>query len=563
MATEAPELSPTPSARQPSTLMRWVAAIASAIIPGFGQLISRRYRAAALWFTPIVVGTALLAYWAPDLRSLATAAVSDTVLWTVFVANIAAAVWRGAAAIDAFRGVRDEAPIDAGMAFVGAVIVGVLIAIPHLIVGDVTYDAMRLVDIAFVDGTEQPGEPVIPIGSDADLVADPIVVRYQHEDTTSVALRGRIYEPGLGDPDAVEVWQEQHSGGVPSTAPFLPLTERVGDDRITILLAGGDSGPGRGGLRTDTMIVATINPATGKAALFGFPRNLSSTPLPRGWEGAFETLERRVIERTTPPTTAAPSTSTSLGEEPTSTTTTTIAFESCDCFPEYLNALYPTTRRWTGTYPNEVDPGMAALRDVLSHVSGLDIDYYALVDMAAFVDLVDAIGGVEVYVQEPLESEVSPPREGDPWATVDVDVGWAHLDGPEALAYVRARKGSSDYVRMQRQRCMLRAIAAQASPLTLLRGFGGIVDALEGSLVTDVPISFAPDLFDMAAGLDFDDVATFGFRPGYYAHERDLQGYAIPDVDRIRQKISQVIRDQDAGVTEPGDATGSECDPEQ
>jgi anionic cell wall polymer biosynthesis LytR-Cps2A-Psr (LCP) family protein len=181
--------------------------------------------------------------------------------------------------------------------------------------------------------------------------------------------------------------------------------------------------------------------------------------------------------------------------------------------------------------------------------------------MAAFVDLIEAIGGVEVYVQEPLEAEVSPPREGDPWAEIDVDVGWQDLDGPEALAYVRARKGSSDYARMQRQRCMLRAIAAKSTPLTLLRGFGGIVDALDGSLVTDIPVSFAPDLLSMAAKLDFSDVATFGFRPGYYAEEKNILRYSIPDVERIRSKIRSVIRDQQDGVTEPGDSTGSECDP--
>jgi hypothetical protein len=93
----------------------------------------------------------------------------------------------------------------------------------------------------------------------------------------------------------------------------------------------------------------------------------------------------------------------------------------CGCFPELLNALYPFTRKWTKTYPNEVDPGMAVLRDTLSHVMGVPIGYYALVDMAAFLDLVDTINGVELYVQQPLQAEVSPPDEGNPMATVDVE----------------------------------------------------------------------------------------------------------------------------------------------
>jgi len=307
------------------------------------------------------------------------------------------------------------------------------------------------------------------------------------------------------------------------------------------------------------MMLATINPETGKAALFGFPRNLGQMPLPPAWSGAFTNLEKSILERE-----GADDTTTTVPSETTSTTapttTTTVPFVSCECFPEQLNALYPFTRRWTKTYPNEIDPGMAALRDVLSYNTGLRIDYYVLVDMAAFVDLVEAIGGVDVYVTEPLEAEVSPPREGDPWAKVDVDVGWHRLDGFEALAFVRARKGSSDYVRMQRQRCMLRAVAAKSTPVTLLRGFDGIVDALDGSMVTNLPVSFGPDLLEMTARLDFNDIVTFGFNPGYYAPTSDILGHPVPDPARIKQKIRSVIADQDAGIGLEAGGETSECD---
>jgi len=201
---------------------------------------------------------------------------------------------------------------------------------------------------------------------------------------------------------------------------------------------------------------------------------------------------------------------------------------------------------------------MAALRDVLGGLMGTSIDYYALIDMAAFVDLVDAIGGIDVNVRQPLQAEVSPPREGDPWATVDVDVGWNHLSGPEALAYARARKGSSDYARMERQRCMLRGVAAKADVFTVLRSFPAIVDAIEHSVVTDVPRSFAAEFISAAAGLDFDDIQTVGFTHAYWEAERDHLSHPIPDVDRIRSKVRRVFSGQDTGETV---AEGeSECD---
>ncbi|MGI9643126.1 MAG: LCP family protein, partial [Acidimicrobiia bacterium] len=203
--------------------------------------------------------------------------------------------------------------------------------------------------------------------------------------------------------------------------------------------------------------------------------------------------------------------------------------------------------RWTRSYPNEVDPGMAALRDILEHMMKLNIDYYALIDMAAFVDLVDAIGGIDVYVTKALESEVSPPREGDPWAYVNVEPGWHHLDGPEALAYARARKGSSDYTRMERQRCMVKAVAAKADPVTVLRSFPAIVDAIEGAVVTDIPLTFVPDLISATAGLDLDDIETVGFTHGYWEAARDHGGHPIPDLGRIRSKVKRVV----AGQSDP------------
>jgi len=141
---------------------------------------------------------------------------------------------------------------------------------------------------------------------------------------------------------------------------------------------------------------------------------------------------------------------------------------------------------------------------------------------------------------------------------VDVDVGWNHLSGMEALAYARARKGSSDYARMERQRCMVRGVAAKADPFTILRSFPAIVDAVEHSVVTDIPRSFAGEFISAAAGLDFDDIETVGFTHAYWEDERDHLYHPIPDVSSIQSKVRRVFSGQDTGeVAAVGD---SECD---
>ena len=88
---------------------------------------------------------------------------------------------------------------------------------------------------------------------------------------------------------------------------------------------------------------------------------------------------------------------------------------------------------------------MEALRQTLSLLLGLPIDYYVLVDMAGFVDLVDALGGLDVYVTETMDVGFSPAREGeDPVVVTIAEPGNYHFDGHQALAFVRNRTGSSD-----------------------------------------------------------------------------------------------------------------------
>jgi LCP family protein required for cell wall assembly len=515
-----------------------LAAALSAAIPGVGQAFSRHYVRAIVWFSPVVLAS-ILAVWSLDLSvvDLVGAALDPNVLWGIFWLNIIGLLWRIGAAVDAYRLARTSDKVTGVLVFaVGWALIAVLMIAPHVIIGRYALDAVTLVSAVFVDDVPDGGEPVIPIGTDADIVPDPVVA-------APLIERESSFDPEMWDPEAIAVRVRIASERVTrSDAPFLPFNERVGASRITVLIAGGDAGPGRGGLRTDSMIVASLHTGTGKAALFGFPRNMGSIPLPRRFQNAFVDYERRLAPEPAP---------VAEGAEPK-------AWRSCKCFPEQLNALYPVTRKWSGTYPDEIDPGMAALRDVLSHLMGVKIDYYVLVDMAAFVDLVDAIGGIDVDVRKPLKSEVSPPREGDPWAKVDVDVGWNHLDGPQALAYARARKGSSDYTRMERQRCMLRGVAAKADAVTILRSFPAIVDAMENSVVTDVPRSFAAEFIGVAASLDFDDIQTVGFTHAYWETERDHLFHPIPNIRRIRSKVEKVFSglDTDESVVD----TESECD---
>lgn len=532
-----------------------LAAALSALIPGAGQWYAGRPVRATVVASPLIL---LLVASAIASQGGAVGIlewiVRPAVLWMLLAVNVLLLAWRLFAVFDAYRLPGNTQAGGWSLALLGVAVT--IVVVPHVVAGAYGVRGALLIDRVFVSADAANTTPVtlVPPSPEADIVPDPVTV----ETTTTVPptttttedlpARNLIFRPGLGDPDAIEARPDIVSGG--SAAPFLPFDERVDPGRLTFLLAGGDAGPGRGGLRTDTIMVATIDLDSGEAALFGIPRNMGQIPMPRRFESAFADLERRLAPESNPETWTDVD-GDGVPDQP--------EFVACNCFPEQINALYPYTRKWTRSFPNEIDPGMAALREVVEHMLGLHIDYYVLVDMRAFVALVEAVDGVDVYVKEALEAEVSPPSEGERWATVDVQPGMNHLSGTEALAYARARKGSSDYVRMQRQRCLLRAVAGEADPFTLLRSFPAVANAIESYVVTDVPVAFLPDLVRAASKLDFASIATVGFNPPYYAPGRDHKGHPIPDIGRIRWKVKKVLEE---GVVAQSSSGVSECDPE-
>ncbi|RED63091.1 LCP family protein [Cohnella lupini] len=95
----------------------------------------------------------------------------------------------------------------------------------------------------------------------------------------------------------------------------------------------------------------------------------------------------------------------------------------------------------------------------LGNLTGLDIQYYVYVDFQGFIKLVDAIGGVDFYVEKDMKYSDS---ADDHVYDIDLKKGQQHLDGDKALQYVRFRHDKmSDFTRTGRQRDFLKAIASK------------------------------------------------------------------------------------------------------
>jgi LCP family protein required for cell wall assembly len=273
-----------------------------------------------------------------------------------------------------------------------------------------------------------------------------------------------------------------------------------GKPRINILLLGGDAAENRVGVRTDSMTLASVDTRTGDTVLLSLPRNLENFPMPAG-----------------PPRERFPDGFEGTGPQN----------------PGLLNEVYDYAE-----YHPEIVPGVAEklrgptlVADTISEILGQPIDYYILVDMFGFADIIDAMGGVKIKIDEPIPYG----QRGDV-----LRPGHRTLHGEEALWYGRSRDDGDDYTRMGRQKCLLRAIAQQANPQLVLTRFEKLASATKRTISTDIPQDLLPALVDLSGKVKSGaDITSLQFVPPVISP-------GSPDFDKIRRLAAEAIADSEA-----------------
>jgi len=530
-----------------------LAALLSAVLPGAGQWWLGRRRRGLLMAAGALAVLGGLAFLARNgAAGLAEVLVQPSWLWALVGANLAVGLFRVGAVADAWR---LERPPGLGwrrsaLRLAPAVLVAAAITVPQVFVHRYAVDALGLLETVFVEPEEVP-----PLAERiAELLAQGFSVEDLGPDLATTSTSTSTTAPATTTSSAAA---SSTSSTTSTTTTTLPpeqvISEQIGGDLVTVLLAGGDFGPGRTDLRTDVMIVAVLDLETHRAALISVSRDLVHAPLPAAWS-RFNTMlqvqqwheEREYGE--------AVEEAEANGEEPPEQP----PFEPCDCYYDRLNYLHVHTAHWVQTFPEAPDPGMEALRQVMSVLLGIPIDHYVLVDFAGFVDLVDAVGGIDVNSQEEMHLTVSPAKEGEEAIRIDITPGRHHLDGRTALAYVRNRTGSSDGQRMLRQRCLLRDLGAELDAATLLTRFTPIARAITSSTTSTIPLDLLPDLIRVVAQLGTGDIATaaIGY-PGHTLPELNYMNLPVVDPARARATVATLL----AGLAEGAavDSAAGEC----
>lgn len=377
----------------------------------------------------------------------------------------------------------------------GALVVLVVAAVvwaaasPHAVVGWATTSwVLGLLRVLLVLGALAMAVLLV----DAWRIGRPVSLRARHRAVAASLTTALVL--GIGGPLLIAssyVGAEQH---VISTVFGSTKVSAVADNRLNIMLMGGDAGPDRSGVRPDSLSLVSIDVTTGKPVIVGLPRNLENVPFPKGttmhrlWPQGFN------------------------------------CGNAC-----LLNGIWTWASNNATDFPGVANPGLTATEQAVTAITGLKVNYYVMVDLRSFESLVDALGGITLRsdVAVPIGGETSP-------ITGWIEPGLHHLDGYHALWFARSRSNSSDYARMARQKCVEQAMLTQLNPQKVIAAFRQLAGAAATYTRTDIPAS----QLGMLAGL----AEQARSEP---LHKVDLTPPAIPpgnpDWTRVRAIVAAAV----------------------
>lgn len=440
-----------------------VAALLSFVWPGLGQWYVGRPRAALIFAIPVAVLVLVLGVWlAGGLAQALVDLLAPSLAVTFIVIIILEGAWRIGAMVHAATVALGQDRTRRRFLTVGApiLLLGLLVAGSHLWAVSVAWSLHDASGQIFVGAAQptaspSPGQSVAPSGDGFDAT--------------------------------------------PGATPDSPTA------RITILLTGIDSSETRAHALTDTLIVLTVDPVTGHAAMISIPRDVARFKL---WDGGTYTGK--------------------------------------------INSLLTYANNHPTQFP---EGGLPTLIHELGFLLGTPIHYYAAVDLQGFVKLVDAVGGVTIdnprTIDDPAYGGWTDGRIG-----FVLSPGVHKLDGQTALAYARSRKGNgdSDFTRARRQQQLLVALRDRLTDASLLLKLPSIITTASQLLRTNFPQDRVSEMLTLGQKVNGKDVINqFVLGPPYAVNPPvgTPGGYQlILDMNRIA-KLSIALFGVDSSYATP------------
>jgi len=145
------------------------------------------------------------------------------------------------------------------------------------------------------------------------------------------------------------------------------------------------------------------------------------------------------------------------------------------------------------------------LMEEVEKLVGFMPDFYVVLNLQAFIDLVDALGGV--YLDVPIRMQYSDTHARPP-LHIDLEPGYQRLTGEQAMHFVRFRTGTGDLGRIQRQQYLLRALAIESMHVRNVARIPAFMEIFGEHVDTNLPISGMAYLASHMIWMDEESINT-------------------------------------------------------
>lgn len=250
-------------------------------------------------------------------------------------------------------------------------------------------------------------------------------------------------------------------------------------EQVNILIMGIDARPKEKNSRTDTMILACIDPTAHKAALLSIPRD--------------------------------------------------------------------TRADVPGSNINKINDahaigGPEAACTAVEKLLDVKVDYYVVTNFNGFANIIDILGGVTIDVEK---------RMYRPTEDINLHAGVQHLDGSDALAYVRFRGDAlGDIARTQRQQKFIRALAEEMMQAKTIWKIPALIPEIKDNVETDMGTKTMMELAQLGLKFTADDI-TAQTLPGYFYDDPDTgASYWVMDETKAHDLIATMLAGQEVQVVE-------------
>ncbi|MBM4407578.1 MAG: hypothetical protein FJ038_02995 [Chloroflexi bacterium] len=483
----------------------FAAAVLSLVFPGLGHAYAGAWTRALAFAAPPVLLIALVAGIAlrVDRLELLGFLLQSEALIAILVLNVLVLLYRAIAIVDAWRVAAylnraeeirarpdrrpHRSPTLGAISLAGMLAVVLVMSGVHVAVAYYDMQAQQLNCIFDPETNSCDPAPTREPSPSAAVSAGPIA---DPTDAPTAAPSVETPDPKVTPP------------------PLASITPPKPTERVNILLIGADERPRDETYNTDTLIVVSIDPVTGSAAMFSLPRDMVDVPLAVGpAQSVFGTT-----------------------------------------YGGKINSLWTAATLRPDLFPgNDAQRGFAAIKATLGELYAIEIKYYVSVNFEGFREIVDALGGVTINVQVPIIDDRYPGDDGR-LHRVYIPSGIQHMDGTRALVYARSRHSSTDFDRAQRQQRVLLSLRQQADIGSLIQKLPELVQALRNAVHTDMPVNLLPGLLRLAGDIDTANIRSYVFSPPLYGTEfaNDPtgwgRGYIItPDIARIREVVANAF----------------------